>query len=192
MQKRFEECLCSSSRLLDRIFSDELFFKHLESAIIIIKNCFSKGNKLLIAGNGGSAADAQHFAAELIGRFSRNRIALPAMALTTDTSVITAWSNDVSFDSVFSRQIEGLGKPSDVFFGISTSGESENIIQAAILSRIKGITTIGLLGKGGGILKDNVDVPIIIPSESTPKIQEMHEMLIHFICSGIERDLIKR
>lgn len=189
MKERFIQYLKVSDDLIHRMVNDYGIFKKLESTVMQIDHCLRGGGKILVAGNGGSAADAQHFAAELIGRFSHNRVALPAIALTTDTSIITAVGNDFGFEHIFSRQIEGMARPGDVFLGISTSGNSKNIIQAVIACAKRGITTIGLLGQGGGLIKDYVHIPIIVPSENTPKIQEMHITLLHFICWELEREI---
>lgn len=156
-----------------------------------VKECFRKGNKVLVAGNGGSAADAQHFVTEFVGRYKKERKGLPAIALTTDTSILTAWSNDYSFDTVFSRQIEALGKPGDIFFGISTSGNSKNIIEGVKKAKELDINTICLLGKDGGTLKNLADISIIVPSDNTPRVQEAHIMLIHIICEEVEKQLFK-
>jgi len=192
MKERFIQYLKTSDDLIHRVMNDYGIFKKLESAIIGIERCLLGGGKIIIAGNGGSAADAQHFAAELVGRFNHNRQALSAIALTTDTSNLTAIGNDSGFEYIFSRQIEALARHGDIFLGISTSGESKNIILAAIACAKRGITSIGLLGNGGGLIKDHVDMPIIVPSENTPKIQEMHITLLHFICWELERDLRKK
>jgi D-sedoheptulose 7-phosphate isomerase len=189
MKERFIQYLKASDDLIHRVVNDYGIFEKAKSAIMSIEHCLRGGGKVVIAGNGGSAADAQHFAAELISRFSHNRIALPAIALTTDTSIITAVGNDFGFEHIFSRQIEGLARPGDVFLGISTSGNSKNIIQAVIACAKRGITTIGLLGNNGGLAKDYFHIPIIVPSDNTPKIQEMHITLLHFICWELERDL---
>jgi len=152
------------------------------AAVAALKN----GNKLLICGNGGSAADAQHFAAELSGRYIRERKALPGIALTTDTSALTAISNDYGFSKVFSRQVEALGRKGDVLVLISTSGESENLLEAAKKAKELGMITIGLLGKGGGRLKAACDKSFIVQSDSTPRIQEMHAFAIHCICEFVD------
>ena len=144
------------------------------------------GNKILICGNGGSAADAQHFAAELTGRYLKERRSYPALALTTDTSALTAIGNDYGFDSVFSRQIEGLGKAGDILIAISTSGRSPNILKAVEVAKARGLRTIGLLGRDGGTLKDLVDDAFIVPSEVTARIQEIHEMILHFLCESMD------
>ncbi len=144
------------------------------------------GNKVLICGNGGSAADAQHFAAELSGRYVRERKALPGIALTADTSVLTAISNDYGFGRVFARQVEALGRKGDVLVLISTSGESENLLEAANAAKALGMATVGLLGKGGGRLKMPCDRSLVVASDSTPAVQEMHILIIHCICGMVD------
>jgi len=147
------------------------------------------GNKLLICGNGGSAADAQHFAAELVGRYKTERNGLPAIALTTDTSVLTAIANDYGYERVFSRQVEALGAKGDLLFLISTSGNSPNLLKAAEKAKTIGIRTIGLLGRGGGKLKNMCDLVFVVPSDNTPRIQEIHSLLIHIICEVVDDGL---
>jgi D-sedoheptulose 7-phosphate isomerase len=144
------------------------------------------GGKLLIFGNGGSAADAQHIAAELAFKMGRERDALPAFALTTDTSLLTAISNDRSFDHVFSRQMQALGRAGDVALAISTSGNSANIVEAVRQARAMNIRTIGLLGAGGGQVAPLVDLALIVPHRETPRIQEVHITISHIICQLIE------
>jgi D-sedoheptulose 7-phosphate isomerase len=161
----------------------------LKKSIEIIENALKNGNKLLICGNGGSAADAQHFAAEIVGRFKLERDGLPAIALTTDTSILTAIGNDYGFEKIFERQIEALGKKGDVLIGISTSGNSENVIRAVNKAKEMGIYTIGLLGKGGGKLKDIVDLALVVPSNDTARIQECHLTIYHVICEEVEKKL---
>jgi phosphoheptose isomerase len=156
----------------------------------MIAACFNAGNKLLVCGNGGSAADSQHFAAEFAGRFKETgRRALPAIALTADGSFLTAWANDSSFDDVFARQIEALGKPGDVLFAISTSGTSENTVRALRAGAELGMQTIGLLGRDGGAMRDLADLAIIAPGSDTQRIQELHILLIHIICELVEARL---
>jgi len=150
------------------------------------------GNKLLIMGNGGSAADAQHFAAEIVGRFKMERPALPAIALSTDTSIITAIGNDYGFERIFSRQVEALAAPGDALIAISTSGNSANILQALLTGRQAGCSAIGLLGKDGGTIKEICDLSLIIPSDDTPRIQEGHITVIHILCDLIEQTLFGR
>ena len=152
-------------------------------------NALKNNKKILIAGNGGSAADAQHFSAELTGRFKNERISLPAIALTTDTSAMTAIANDYGYEYVFSRQLEGLGNEGDVFIGISTSGNSQNVINAINKAKEKNIKIITLTGKDGGKMKNLGDINVIIPSNNTPIIQEMHIMVLHMICEIIEEGI---
>lgn len=150
---------------------------------------FRIGNKLLIMGNGGSAADAQHFAGEIVSRFRMERPALPAIALSTDTSILTAIGNDYGFERIFSRQVEALAVPGDAVIGLSTSGNSPNVQKALEVARQAGCTTIGLLGKDGGSIKSVCDVPLIIPSNDTPRVQEGHITVIHILCDLIEQGL---
>jgi D-sedoheptulose 7-phosphate isomerase len=147
------------------------------------------GGTLLFAGNGGSAADAQHVATEYVVRYSHSRRALPAMALTTDTSLLTAGANDLGFDEIFARQIEALARPGDVLVLHSTSGESPNAVRAAQAAKVKGVTVVALLGKAGGALKDLVDHYLIVPSDETSHIQEVHLAVEHIICGMVERAL---
>lgn len=147
------------------------------------------GNKLLIMGNGGSAADAQHFAGEIVSRFRMERPGLPAIALSTDTSIITAIGNDYGFECIFSRQVEALAAPGDAVIGISTSGNSPNVLKALETARQAGCSTIGLLGKDGGSIKACCDIPLVIPSQDTPRVQEGHITVIHILCDLIEQGL---
>jgi D-sedoheptulose 7-phosphate isomerase len=140
-------------------------------------------------GNGGSAADCQHLAAEFVGRFKLERKGYPAIALTTDTSILTAVGNDYSFDSIFSRQIEALGKEGDLVVGISTSGNSKNIIRGVEKAKELGLYTVGLLGKDGGALKDLVDLPLVVPIDNTARIQECHILIGHIVCEIVEERL---
>ena len=151
-----------------------------------------KGNKILFAGNGGSAADAQHLAGELISRFHYDRPGLPAFSLSTDTSVLTAISNDYGYEHLFARQIESVGNAGDVFFGISTSGRSPNILKALQVARAKGLLTVGLTGRGGGQMPDLCDYCLRAPSDSTPRIQEGHITIGHTICWQIEQQLFPK
>jgi len=157
----------------------------------LIIDAYKKGNKVLLCGNGGSAADAQHMAAELVGRFEKERDALPAIALTTDTSILTAISNDYGYEFSFSRQIEALGKRGDILIVISTSGNSVNIIKAVEEANSRGLLVVGLLGRDGGKLEKIVNLPIVIPSESTARIQEIHILIGHIICSTVEKKLFQ-
>ena len=164
----------------------------IESAGSRMTQAIAGGGKILVCGNGGSAADAQHFAAELIGRFEQERSAWPAIALTTDTSILTAIGNDYGFADVFSRQVQGLGRPGDVLIGISTSGNSENVTRAVAAAKSQEIQTVGLLGKDGGSLKDLVDCALVISDKNTARIQEAHIFILHFWAMLIERQLVDR
>jgi D-sedoheptulose 7-phosphate isomerase len=157
-----------------------------DAARLIIASMQS-GGKLIVFGNGGSAADAQHLSAELVGRYRHNRKALAAIALTTDSSALTSISNDYGFDSVFSRQLEAIGKTGDVALAISTSGNSPNVVRAVTLAKELGIATVGLTGRSGGKLRGCVDICLSVPSDSTPRIQEAHSLIVH-ILSGIVED----
>jgi D-sedoheptulose 7-phosphate isomerase len=161
------------------------------SAAQMITSAYSSGGKVLLIGNGGSAADAQHIAAELVGRFEAENKGRPAIALTTDTSVLTAISNDYGYDSVFSRQIEALADKGDVLIAISTSGHSINILNAVDAAHKAGVKVIGLTGKDGGALKAKADLAITIPSDSVPRIQEIHITIGHIICNLVKKGLIK-
>ncbi|HTK81744.1 MAG TPA: D-sedoheptulose 7-phosphate isomerase [Bacteroidota bacterium] len=161
----------------------------LKAVDAIIKSYNGKG-KVLLCGNGGSAADSQHIATELVIRMTKaNRPALAAIALTTDSSMLTAAGNDIGFDNVFARQVEGLGTKGDVLIAISTSGKSENVNRAIHEAKKKGMTVIGFLGKGGGASKELVDIPIVIPSDDTQRIQEGHITVAHIICGIIENEM---
>ena len=155
-----------------------------------ISNRLTNGGKLLLMGNGGSAADSQHIAAELIGRFKKERKAIPALALTVDSSSLTALGNDYGFDTIFSRQVEALATANDAVIGISTSGNSPNVIRALKLAREIGAITIGFMGNNGGNMKDCVDISITVPSNDTARIQEVHITIGHIICEIIEQNLI--
>jgi D-sedoheptulose 7-phosphate isomerase len=159
----------------------------LDKAVEIIVGALAKGGKVIFCGNGGSAADSQHLAAELMGRFLVDREPLPAIALTVDTSALTAIANDYSYDEVFSRQLRGIGGAGDVLVGISTSGNSRNVVNALRTAKARGLATIGLTGSSGGAMADVCDVTLRVPSERTNHIQEMHIVAGHFICSQVER-----
>lgn len=152
---------------------------------------FQQGNKLLICGNGGSAADSQHIAAEFVVRYHENRVALPAIALTTDTSILTAHPNDFDFSTLFSRQIEALGQKGDCLLAISTSGNSDNILNAVETAQAKGMTAIGLTGHDGGKLRQQVDQTIIVPSDVTARIQEAHILIAHWWCQRADEIFTK-
>ncbi len=161
----------------------------VERCAQLMCRALKQGNKILVMGNGGSAADAQHFAAELVGRFLKNRAALPAIALTTDTSILTAVANDFGYEQVFSRQVEALVKPGDVVIGISTSGNSINVQRALDLASELDCKTIAFLGRDGGSIAAQVDLPLIVAVKETPRIQEVHLTLIHILCDLIESEM---
>lgn len=158
----------------------------IERAGILIRDALAGGHKILFCGNGGSAADSQHLAAEIVGRFQKERPSLPALALTVDTSVLTAVANDYGYDTVFSRQVEGLGNDGDVLVGISTSGNSKNVIAAIEAARKKQMKVIGFTGMGGGKMADLCDVCLAVPSKVTARTQEMHIMMGHILCEIAE------
>ena len=160
----------------------------IEESINEIIKCFKRGNKIIVFGNGGSAADAQHIVAEFIGRFQKERKSLPAISLTTDSSIITSLANDYSYNIVFSRQCESLVSKGDVVVGISTSGKSKNVEEGIKTAKKKGAITIGLLGSDGGTIKDFTDISIIVPSINTARIQEVHRVIYHIICDVVEKE----
>ena len=168
----------------------ESIIPDINKVIEIISKCLISGNKVILFGNGGSASDAEHIAAELVGKFNFNRSSLPALALTTNSSTLTSISNDYSFDRVFSRQCESLVKKGDVVIGISTSGNSLNVKKGLLVSKKLSATTIGFLGKRGSI-KKIVDISLSVNYESTPEIQEAHRVIYHIICEQVEKKLMK-
>lgn len=161
----------------------------LVDAAAAIVDSLRRDGKLLLFGNGGSAADAQHVAAELVGRFQRDRAALAAIALTTDTSVLTSIGNDDAYERVFARQVEALGREGDVAFGISTSGRSSNVIAALAAARTRGLRTVALTGRDGGPVGAAAEIHVNVPSESTARVQEVHRTLLHVICDLVEQAL---
>jgi D-sedoheptulose 7-phosphate isomerase len=183
IQKRFKE----SAEVRNRFLKENL--SRLLDVIKLISHCFEAGNKLFFFGNGGSAADAQHLAAEFVNRYIMDRPPLPAIALTTDTSILTSISNDFSFSEVFAKQLKALGKEGDVAVGISTSGTSPNIIKAFEVAKEMGMKTIALTGNDGGSLVKIADVSLVVPSSSTPRIQEVHILIGHILCELVEHYL---
>lgn len=169
----------------EKLTSTECINKIQEIANEVLAS-FKRGGKVIIFGNGGSAGDAQHMVGELIGRFKKERKGLPAISLAANTSSLTAISNDYSYDVSFKRQIEALGNPHDIAIGISTSGNSVNVIEAINYAKSHGLKTIALLGSGGGRLAEIADISFVVPSDETPRIQEAHILLIHIICELIE------
>ena len=185
MRKIIEECFLDSIETKKKVM--ENLSDEIESSAKTMIDALKKGNKIIVCGNGGSAADAQHFVAELVIRFEKERISLPAIALTTDTSIITACANDYGYDRLFERQVEGLGNKGDVLVELSTSGNSENVIKAFEAAKRKGMKTICLNGKDGGkIGKMSIDHNIIIPSKVTARVQEAHITIIHIWCKLID------
>ena len=183
----------ASQHFLDSIAVKQEAEKILPAAVaegvIAMTDCLRSGGKVMACGNGGSAADAQHFAAELIGRFERERQELAAIALTTDSSILTAVGNDYSYDEVFSKQVRGLGKPGDILLGISTSGNSKNVVKAIEAAKKLGMKIIALTGNGGGkiaTLLDSSDIHLCAPSTRTARIQETHLVLLHSLCDGVD------
>jgi D-sedoheptulose 7-phosphate isomerase len=171
------------------ILSDMDLIEKIGKAADIITNIYRAGNKTLLAGNGGSAADAQHIAGEFVSKFYFDRPAMASIALTTDTSILTAIGNDYGYDRLFERQVQAQGVKGDVFIGISTSGNSENIIKALAVCKSKGIFTIGLTGESGGKMAGYCDICISVPSSETPRIQESHILIGHIICCLVEENL---
>ena len=164
----------------------------LDKIVAVAQHCvtlYKKNKKTILAGNGGSAADAQHIAAELVGRYGFDRPSIPSLALTTDTSNLTAIGNDYGYDQIFSRQLEGMGQEGDLFIGISTSGNSQNLINAFQSAKKKNIFTVALVGKDGGEMAKIADIALVVPSHSTPRIQESHILIGHILCDIIEKEM---
>lgn len=187
----------ASQHFLDSIAvkqeAEKVLPESVAQAVVAMVDCLRSGGKVMACGNGGSAADAQHFAAELIGRFERERQELAAIALTTDTSILTAVGNDYSYDEVFSKQVRGLGKKGDILLGISTSGNSKNVVKAIEAAKKIGLNVIALTGNGGGkisSLLDATDIHLCVPSNRTARIQETHLVLLHGLCDGVDHLLL--
>ena len=181
--KRFKE----SAEVKTRFLKENL--PKLIDGIRLISHAFEAGNKLFFFGNGGSAADAQHLAAEFVNRYIMDRPPLPAIALTTDTSILTSISNDIAFNEIFAKQIRALGKEGDVAIGISTSGNSSNVIKAFEVAKEMGMKTVALTGNDGGMLSKIADISLTVPSTSTPRIQEVHILIGHILCGMVEHYL---
>lgn len=187
--QRIMNTINDSMSVIDEIRS---LSKEIMEVVNQIVRCISNGKKIVIFGNGGSAADAQHIAAELIGRYALERRSYPAIALTVDTSALTAIANDYSYNDIFSRQCQGLVNKDDIVIGISTSGNSENVKRGLEVSNKKGAFTVGILGNKGGKIKEITNLNIIVNSESTPRIQEGHRVIYHIICQIVEEKLNKK
>lgn len=188
MKNRIESVINEQIDNLKKLKND-IYYKKIIDASEMISKAIINGGKLLVAGNGGSAADSQHIAAEIVGRYVLERDAYAAIALTTDTSILTAVGNDYSYDEIFSRQVQGLGKSGDVFLGISTSGNSKNVIKAIEMAKSKGLLVIGLTGSDGGKMKDMCDILINFNYSETARVQEHHIMTYHLICEFVEKSL---
>lgn len=186
MKKEIQEIINEQIDNLENLKNND-FCEKIEEISQIIINALKNNKKIMIAGNGGSASDAQHFAGEIVGRFLLERKGMAAIALNTDTSVITCIANDYSFDDIFSRQIESIGQEGDIFIGISTSGNSQNIIKGIEMCKNNNIKTITFLGKDGGKLKNISDTYLLLPYKSTARVQEHHIMAIHLICEIVEK-----
>lgn len=186
MQSYIQTQITYAKELLENMASDTVLQENLRRAALTCINCLRSGGKIMLAGNGGSAADAQHIAGELVSRFIFDRPGLPALALTTDTSILTAIGNDYGYEHLFARQIQALGRRGDVVIAYSTSGKSANILRAVETARDKGMETIGYTGNCGGPMRDLCNILLEVPSSETPKIQEGHLVLGHILCGLIE------
>lgn len=191
MKEYINEKIAELQKVLSDILADESLVSTLEAVAQECVKCLQNGGKILLAGNGGSAAEAQHVAGEFVSRFAFDRPGLPAISLTTDSSVITAIGNDYGYETLFVRQIQALGKAGDVFIGYSTSGRSVNIINALKEARRRGMVCIGFTGNRGGVMRELCDYLIEVPSGDTPKIQEGHLVLDHILCGLVENSLFK-
>jgi D-sedoheptulose 7-phosphate isomerase len=191
MKNYISEKILDSLCVIEQIRSDIQLIANLEKATNHCIRSFKSGGKILLAGNGGSAADAQHIAGEFVSRFAFDRPGLPAIALTTDTSILTAIGNDYGYDKLFSRQIQAHGVAGDVFIGYTTSGTSPNILNAFREARERGLVNIAFTGSRGGIIENLADVLLAVPSIETPRIQEGHALLGHILCGIVEKELFK-
>ncbi|MEA1892977.1 MAG: D-sedoheptulose 7-phosphate isomerase [Campylobacterota bacterium] len=189
MKNYIKDQIKKSYETKQNIYNNEDLLNNIEKVSRLCVDIYRGSNKTILAGNGGSAADAQHIAAELVGRYGFDRPSIPSLALTTDTSNLTAIGNDYGYDKVFSRQLEGMGQDGDLFIGISTSGNSINIINAFRSAKEKNITTVALVGRDGGEMAKIADISLIVPSDSTPRIQESHILIGHILCDIIEKEL---
>jgi D-sedoheptulose 7-phosphate isomerase len=187
MHRRITNRLEENAQVQRTIAKDKTH--EIEEMVNLILTAYRSGGKVILFGNGGSAADAQHLAGELVGKFKLERQALPAIALTTNTSILTALSNDYGYETVFGRQVEALATAKDVIIGLSTSGNSPNVIEAIKIAKARGAKTIGLTGGNGGRLAEMADLVLVVPSDNTPQIQEMHITIGHIVCELVESEL---
>jgi len=185
IKKQIEE----SYKTKKLIFENDNLIEKIEKLSKLCVELYKGDKKTILAGNGGSAADAQHIAAELVGRYGFDRPSIPSLALTTDTSNLTAIGNDYGYDKIFSRQLEGMGQSGDIFIGISTSGNSQNLINAFEVAKKKNILSVALVGKDGGEMAKMADIALVVPSDSTPRIQESHILIGHILCDIIEKEI---
>lgn len=191
LEQRIQQQFFESADL--KYQSAEVLARPIAEAVNALVGCITAGGKVLACGNGGSASDAQHFAAEFIGRFERERPGLAAIALTTDSSILTAIGNDYAFEQVFAKQVQALGQPGDVLLAISTSGNSRNVLAAIDAARAKDMTIIALTGRGGGLMRERLqetDVHICVPHDRTARIQEVHILAIHCLCDAVDLQLL--
>jgi phosphoheptose isomerase len=186
----FRTVFASAAASLDRV--DDAYFRAVADGAALLTTALESGRRIFVFGNGGSAADAQHIAAELVGRFSHDRAPLPVVALSTNTALLTAWSNDKGYADAFARELSALSQPGDVAWAMSTSGNSPNVLNALRAARERGLRTLGLTGAGGGAMREHCDVLIAAPSNETPRIQELHVITYHAICALLEERLVTR
>jgi len=189
MKKYIKEQIKKSYEIKQEIYGNEDLLNKIADVAVKCVELYKTDKKTMLAGNGGSAADAQHIAAELVGRYGFDRPSIPSLALTTDTSNLTAIGNDYGYEQVFSRQLEGMGQEGDIFIGISTSGNSVNIIRAFESAKKKNIMTVALTGNDGGKMAQMADIALVVPSNSTPRIQEVHILIGHILCDIIEKEI---
>jgi len=192
MESKITDLISSSISLKQQVLADEQIIKAVQKSVELIVDAFKAGNKVLFCGNGGSAADAQHLAAEFSGRFHIDSAALPAEALHCNTSYLTAVANDYSYDLIYARLVQGIGTKGDILIGLSTSGNSKNIVEAFKIAKEKEMITIGFTGETGGAMKSLSDHLINIPSTDTPRIQECHMLLGHIVCQLVEEKLFSK
>lgn len=189
MKEYIKNHILKSLSVKEQILGDEALISLIKEVALKLITCYKNGGKTLLAGNGGSAADAQHIAAEFVSRFYFDREGIPSIALTTDTSILTAIGNDYGYEKLFSRQVQAQGKKGDIFIGISTSGNSKNILEALQMCKEKGILSVGLTGLSGGNMHELCDYCIKVPSNETPRIQEAHILIAHILCAIVEEEL---